>query len=115
MGEVELERVRVRPICQHRSLDDSRICASCADSMLRDIFRLTEKVERLRNRGIVARALVGPLVEDLRSALRAYLNAQCRMLERWAEGDEAVKRELWQALHACEEAGRAALHTEEPL
>jgi hypothetical protein len=37
------------------------------------------------------------------------------MLERWAEGDEAVKRELWQALHACEEAGRAALHTEEPL
>lgn len=80
-----------------------------------ELVGLTEQaleVERLRTQDIVARALVGPLVEDLRNALRAYLNAQCRMLERWAEVDDAVKRELWQALHACEEAGRAALLTE---
>ena len=41
------------------------------------------------------------------AALLAYRLAQGRMLEDWAEGDEAVKRRLWQELHACEEAAEA--------
>jgi len=42
-------------------------------------------------------------------ALQAYVTAQGRMLDRWAEGDDNVKRDLWKALNALEEAGRAAL------
>lgn len=43
------------------------------------------------------------------SALVEYRKAQRRMLERWADGDEAVKKELWRALHDCEPAANAAL------
>ena len=46
---------------------------------------------------------------QLREALSAYVKAQSRMADRWSEGDKAVKRELWQKLHNCEEGGRAAL------
>lgn len=45
----------------------------------------------------------------LADALDAYVRAQGRMLDRWAEGDDAVKKSLWRGLHACEDAGRAAL------
>lgn len=48
-------------------------------------------------------------IDRLREALEAYFRAQCRMLKNWAEGDKAVKRKLWQDLHACEEDARAAL------
>lgn len=48
------------------------------------------------------------LILTLQGALRAYIKAQSRMLERWADGDENVKRDLWQALHACEGTGRRA-------
>ena len=41
--------------------------------------------------------------------LRAYVKAQSRMLERWSEGDDAVKADLWTALHSCEEPARAAI------
>jgi hypothetical protein len=47
--------------------------------------------------------------DALRSALRAYVYAQSRMLERWADGDGNVKRGLWQALHACEGPAREAM------
>ena len=45
----------------------------------------------------------------LREALECYLKAQCRMRDKWAEGDEKVKDDLWQRLHACEDPARAAL------
>lgn len=45
----------------------------------------------------------------MEEALRAYVLAQSRMLEGWAEGDEAVRTALWQNLHACENEGREAL------
>jgi hypothetical protein len=46
---------------------------------------------------------------QMRAALAAYVKAQSRMLEKWADGDENVKRDLWRDLHACENAGRAVL------
>lgn len=48
----------------------------------------------------------GQQIED---ALRAYLKAQRRMLDKWADGDENVKRDLWRDLHACEVAAESAL------
>lgn len=42
-------------------------------------------------------------------ALTAYRTAQRRMLERFSEGDERVKRDLWRDLHECEAAADAAL------
>lgn len=42
-------------------------------------------------------------------ALRSYLKAQRAMLEKWAEVSDEKKNELWQALHACEEAGAAVI------
>lgn len=42
-------------------------------------------------------------------ALAAYLKAQRRMLDKWADGDDAVKNQLWRDLHACELAAAAAL------
>lgn len=35
-------------------------------------------------------------------ALKAYRKAQRRMLEKWADGDDAVKADLWRNLHACD-------------
>jgi hypothetical protein len=32
------------------------------------------------------------------------------MLERWAEADEKVRTQLWQNLHACEDAARKVLN-----
>lgn len=46
---------------------------------------------------------------QLVEALREYVKAQGRMLERWADADDAAKVVLWNNLHACEDAGRAAL------
>jgi hypothetical protein len=43
------------------------------------------------------------------TALRAYVYAQSRMLEKWAEGNDVLRRDLWRNLHDCEDAGRAAL------
>ena len=48
-------------------------------------------------------------VQDLRIALQAYLLAQSRMRDHWAEGDEAVKQALWRELHECEAAAREVL------
>ena len=42
-------------------------------------------------------------------ALWDYRNAQRRMRDKWAEGDENVKQTLWHNLHACEEKASAAL------
>ena len=48
-------------------------------------------------------------IARLRTALRAYIHAQRRMLEKWADGDAAVKQRLWQDLHACEDPVADAL------
>lgn len=47
--------------------------------------------------------------DQLRKALMAYRKAQRAMLDKWAEGDAEVKRDLWQNLHACEDAANRAL------
>lgn len=47
--------------------------------------------------------------EKVVEALQAYVHAQSRMLDRWADGDEKVKGELWISLHKCELAAREAL------
>lgn len=46
---------------------------------------------------------------ETENALRAYLKAQRRMLEKWAEGSDELKTALWRDLHACEDAAVAAL------
>lgn len=46
---------------------------------------------------------------EIVDALKAYRAAQRRMLDKWADGDEAVKRGLWQRLHECEAAADSAL------
>ena len=59
---------------------------------------------------VLAAELVNAIhnIKRLREALDAYVKAQGRMLDKWSEGDKAVKKQLWQNLHKCEEAGRAA-------
>ncbi len=52
-------------------------------------------------------------VSDLRRALKAYILAQSRMLDKWAFGDKAVRKDLWKNLHACEEPARDALEVAE--
>jgi hypothetical protein len=48
-------------------------------------------------------------IAQLREALTGYVKAQSRMLERWADADLDVRRQLWQELHVCEYTGRTAL------
>ena len=52
---------------------------------------------------------------DVCRALRRYMVAQRRMLDRWADGDDAVKKELWQELHACEDGAWAAIRKAEGI
>lgn len=42
-------------------------------------------------------------------AFRQFLHAQERMLNKWAECDEAGKTQLWRDLHAKADAARLAL------
>lgn len=39
--------------------------------------------------------------EDFETLIWRFVHAQSRMCDRWAEGDDAVKKNLWQALHAA--------------
>lgn len=48
-------------------------------------------------------------ITRLRESLDEYLTAQSRMADRWADGDPALKSELWRDLHACENPARAIL------
>lgn len=48
-------------------------------------------------------------VKRLREALLDYHYAQKRMLEKWADGDANVKKDLWKLLHSCEDKGYEAL------
>lgn len=43
------------------------------------------------------------LNHEMLEALKDYLYAQRRMLEKWADGDNNVKNGLWRKLHSCEE------------
>ena len=45
----------------------------------------------------------------LKRALDKYRYCQRRMLEKWADGDQHVKNELWTRLHACEDEATEAL------
>ncbi len=49
------------------------------------------------------------LLLRLRETLRSYIQAQSRMLDAWAEGDEAVKQTLWRNLHELELGARDLL------
>ena len=46
---------------------------------------------------------------ELIEALRQYMLAQSRMRDKWAEGDDAVKNDLWRNLHALEDGARDLL------
>lgn len=48
-------------------------------------------------------------VNVLREALEALGLAQSRMLNKWADGDQAVKDRLWRDLHSKEDQWRDAL------
>jgi hypothetical protein len=41
--------------------------------------------------------------------LEAYVKAQGRMLDRWSEAHSLEKKELWNALHACEADARECI------
>lgn len=47
-------------------------------------------------------------------ALWKYRSAQRRMLDKWADGDNAVKTELWRSLHDCEKLADAVLCQAQP-
>ncbi len=53
--------------------------------------------------------LMTDLLLDSLDALEAYVCAQGRMRDDWAEGDELVKQSLWRALHECEHEARLVL------
>lgn len=64
-------------------------------------------------RNIANDRIIAALLEDLQShlkresgevlaMLKQYRVAASRMCDRWAEGDQAVKNELWKALHGLE-------------
>jgi hypothetical protein len=42
-----------------------------------------------------------PPEDPVRTASRRLVREQGRMLDRWAEGDDHVKRDLWRRLHAA--------------
>ena len=46
---------------------------------------------------------------EAKKALWDYRSAQRRMLDKWAEGDDNVRRDLWQNLHKCESAADSAI------
>lgn len=56
-----------------------------------------------------ARANLLAAAPEMFAALTAYRKAQRSLLERWADGDHTIKRELWGNLHACEEAATSAI------
>lgn len=72
-----------------------------------DVFkRLAKAVTKLDKENATLRATT----ELVERALRDYVLAQSRMADdKWSEGDDGVKRQLWKNLHACEDAGREAL------
>jgi len=49
--------------------------------------------------------------DEAREALRAYVQAQGAMRDDWAESENSPlrRKELWQRLHACEDAARRVL------
>ncbi len=75
-----------------------------------------EEVEELEAQLAEAREKLAAAEWDgarLEKALRLYVLAQSRMLERWSEADIAVRAQLWANLHLCEDAGRSALTARE--
>ena len=101
---------------------DDRIAVLCEDGS-GVISRLRARVEDAEKwRGLSGansfeemHATIGLLAEsqarvaELENALRPYVLAQSRMLDRWSEGDDNVRARLWADLHLCEENGRKVL------
>lgn len=89
------------------------------DELVED-FRSKRGWQRIDARKNIARAgFVSPeralTYAALLRAVERYVREQGRMLDGWADSDDARKQELWQKLHACEEPARQALamHQEE--
>jgi hypothetical protein len=55
------------------------------------------------------------LIRELVEQLRGYVLAQSRMLDKYSEGDENIKTELWKALHSLEDDARATLESAKPF
>jgi hypothetical protein len=53
-------------------------------------FQLMKEFERLVTERVKLRELLGAMVYH-----------QSRMLDKWADGDENVKNDLWKNLHSC--------------
>ena len=53
--------------------------------------------------------------DELRAAAKRISKAQIRMLDRWADGDDMVKRELWSELHEAGNELSAALASVPPM
>ncbi len=88
-----------------------QICAQREATMIVPASLRAENESLLtRNRALEGEnAALAARCEKMEQALRAYVLAQGRMLDRWADGDDNVKRYLWKNLHACEDAARKAL------
>ena len=78
-----------------RERDDARVA-------LREANAINEGLDR-KQRALEAR------VKELKERGWELVKAQGRMLEHWAESDDAGKRDLWQELHRCGDDLRAIL------
>lgn len=73
------------------------------DDSIYPVAALTPEFER-RLRAAVDRALASRRETRLRALLRDVVVAADRMRDNWAEGDDAVRVDLWRNLHAAAEA-----------
>lgn len=91
--------------------DETEIEFASGDNSVGSTLRNAKSISEIESfaRLLYAATLGLPAVKLLLEALIAYRSAQRRMLDRWSEGDDDVKQELWQKLHACEAAADAAI------
>lgn len=85
------------------------ICHGYLDRVA-DNQALRERLAAVEAERDAARAREARAVE----ALWKYRSAQRRMLDKWADGDNAVKTELWRGLHDCEKLADAVLCQAQP-
>ena len=90
LRDLEEENARLRKLADERELE--RVIA------IRESHDLHADNTRLRAE-----------LAEARTALQGYVRAQRRILERWAESDDAVKARLWSSLHMCENEYETAI------
>ena len=102
-AEIYEEKVRILQT-QNADLNEAykKLSASHNPEICVDV---QEYAEKLKEENATLRA-TAELVEP---ALRDYVRAQRRMLERWTDADKSVRHQLWRDLHVCEAGGREAL------